>query len=114
MDLLFEHGTASAAEVRAALPDPPSYSAVRALLAKLEAKGAVRHTQDGPRYVYQPSIPRHEARRSAAQRLMRTFFGGSVSHAVSGLLDASEPSPEELDALAELIEAARAKKAGGR
>lgn len=107
MDILYERGHASAAEVLDHLPDPPSYSAVRALLAKLERKGQILHRQDGPRYLYQPVVPRQAARRNAAQRLVRTFFDGSVTHAVSGLLDASRPTDRELDELAGLIERAR-------
>lgn len=114
MDVLYEHGQATAAVVRDGLSDPPSYSTIRALLAKLESKGHVVHHQDGPRYVFRPTVARQEARRSASQRLLRTFFEGSVTHAVSGLLDASEPSRAELDSLAALIEDARARKRNDR
>ncbi len=112
MDAIYARGRATAAEVLEDLPDPPSYSAVRAMLVKLENKGHVRHAQDGPRYVYQPTVPRQKAQRSALERLVRTFFDGSVSKTVAALLDrgSEELSEEELDRLAEMIE--RARKGG--
>jgi predicted transcriptional regulator len=109
MDILYRRGRAAAAQVLADLPDPPSYSAVRALLRVLEEKGHVAHEQDGPRYVYRPTVPRDEARDSAMRRLVRTFFDGSTEKAVAAFLDLSvaELSDEELERLAELIEQAR-------
>ena len=79
------------------LPDPPSYSAVRAMLARLEAKGVIRHKEKGLKYVYSPTTPRAAVRRSALQRLVRVFFGGSSGAAVNALLDAEEWSPEDLE-----------------
>ncbi len=112
MDAIYARGKATAAEVLEALPDPPSYSAVRAMLVKLEAKGHVRHIQEGPRYVYLPTVPREQARATALERLVRTFFEGSVSKTVAALLDrgATELSDAELAELSELIE--RARKGG--
>ncbi len=112
MDVIYARGRATAAEVLAGLPDPPGYSAVRAMLVKLEGKGHVRHTQDGPRYVYLPTVPREKARASAMERLVRTFFEGSVSKTVAALLDrgATELTDGELDQLSEMIE--RARKGG--
>ena len=109
LEVLYRMGRASVGAVREALPDPPSYSAVRALLRILEEKGHVRHVQDGPRYIYLPSIPRDRARRSAMKQLLNTFFEGSAEQAVAALLDmsASELSNEELARLSELIEQAR-------
>ena len=109
MDLLYRRGRASAAEVRAGIPDPPSYSAVRAMLRVLEEKGHVRHAEDGPRYVYVPRLPRDRAKRSALRHVVRTFFDGSAEQAVAALLDdrSAELSEEELDRLARLIERAR-------
>ena len=105
MDALLELGDeASAEEIRTRLPDPPSYSAVRAMLVKLEAKGVVRHKEKGLRYIYSPTATRSAARRSALQRLVRVFFGGSTGDAVNALLDAEAWSPEELEAIARLIE----------
>ena len=112
MDILFQLGEASAAEVQERLVDPPSYSAVRAMLAKLKVKGQIVHEERGPRYVYSPVMAKTTARKSAMSRLVQTFFGGSASAAVSGLLgsSASEMSDQELDQLARMIEDARREK----
>ena len=109
LDILYQRGQATAADVQNALPEPPSYSAVRALLRILEEKGHVRHQQDGPRYVYLPTVARENAKRSALRHMLRTFFDGSAEQAISTLLDdsAAKLSPEELDRLARLIEDAR-------
>jgi len=105
MDILLELGDeASAEEIREKLPDPPSYSAVRAMLVKLEAKGVIRHKEKGLRYVYSPTTKRSTARRSALQRLVRVFFGGSPGDAVTALLDAEEWSPEDLEAMSRRID----------
>jgi predicted transcriptional regulator len=109
MDIVYQLGSASAAEVRARLPQPPSYSAVRAMLRVLEDKGHLEHRQDGPRYVYEATIPVETARRSAVDRLLRTFFDNSLGEAVATLLDTapSKLSREELDQLADMIEQAK-------
>ncbi len=109
MDVIYRRGRATAAEVLADLPDPPSYSAVRAMLRVLEEKGSLRHEQAGPRYVFLPTVPREKASRSALKRLVKTFFGGSTERTVAALLDMSSEqlSGEELDRLAELIDRAR-------
>ena len=109
LDILYQRGHATAADVQAALPDPPSYSAVRALLRILEDKGHVRHQQDGPRYVYLPTVARDNAKRSALRHMLKTFFDGSPEQAISALLDDASTtlSPAELDRLARLIEDAR-------
>jgi predicted transcriptional regulator len=109
IDILYAQGRATAAEVQAALPDPPSYSAVRAMLRILEDKGHVRHVQDGPRYVYVPTVARDSAKRSAMRHMVRTFFDGSAEQAISALLDDSSArlSDAELDRLARLIDHAR-------
>jgi len=90
MDILYELEQATAGEVLDRLPDPPSYSAVRSMLNRLEAKGHVRHTQDGPRYVYQALVPRAAARRRALDRLVKVFFDDSPAKAVNALLDTSD------------------------
>jgi predicted transcriptional regulator len=109
LDILYQKGRATAAEVQADLPEPPSYSAVRALLRILEEKGHVKHEQDGPRYVYLPTVARDNAKRSALRHILQTFFDGSAEQAISALLD--EPSTglsrDELDRLATLIDGAR-------
>lgn len=109
VDILYANGRATAAEVQAALPEPPSYSAVRAMLRILEDKGHVRHEQDGPRYVYVPTVARDNAKRSALRHVLQTFFDGSAEQAISALLDdrAAQLSDRELDRLAELIKQAR-------
>ncbi len=109
MDIIYQRRQATAADVMAHLPDPPSYSAVRALLRVLEEKGHVRHKQDGPRYVFYPTVSRDRARQSALKQVVGTFFEDSTGQAVATLLDmsAKEMSDVELDRLAELIEQAR-------
>ena len=109
MDVIYRLGQATAAEVLDNLPDAPSYSAVRALLRVLEDKGHVKHAEDGPRYVYVPTVPREKARQSALRQLVNTFFDGSAEQAVAALLDLSSErlSPDELDRLAGVIASAR-------
>ena len=94
MEIVYRKGSATATEVLSEMSDPPSYSAVRALLRVLEGKGHLRHRQDGPRYVYSATVPRERARRSALHRVVGTFFGGSVTDAVAALL---ELEPDRLD-----------------
>lgn len=109
MDVLYHRGRATVGEVLADLGDPPSYSAVRALLRVLEEKGHVRHEAEGRAYVYRPAVPRDRARQSAVRHLVRTFFDGSVAQAVAALLDPAgpRPSPEDLDHIACLVEQAK-------
>ncbi len=109
MDIVYRRGHATAAEVLAELPDPPSYSAVRALLRILEEKGNLRHQQEGPRYVFLPTLARDKARRSALKQMVQTFFDGSAEQAVAALLDMSQPrlSQADLDRLVRLIGKAR-------
>ena len=109
MDILYRTESASAADVRSHMPEPPSYSAVRAHLRILEDKGHVEHEKQGPRYVYRPTVPASDARRSALRHVVRTFFEGSTTQAVAALLgDASvELADEEYERLVELIEQAR-------
>ena len=109
MDVIYSRGKATAAEVLEAIPDPPGYSAVRAMLRLLEEKGFVHHEQDGPRYVFRPTLSRERARQSAMTQLLQTFFDNSAEQAVAALLDMSRSklTPEELDRLSEMIEKAR-------
>ena len=111
MDAAYRLGRASAAEILREIPEPPSYSAVRALLRILVDKGHLRFDQDGPRYVYSPTVSRRKARSGALEQLVRTFFDGSPAQAVTALLDSSQGklSRAELDELAALIDAARSK-----
>jgi BlaI family transcriptional regulator, penicillinase repressor len=108
MDILHATSPITAAEIRAAMPDAPSYSAVRAQLRILEDKGHVKHREEGPRYVYVPCVSRDSAGRSAAKRLISTFFQGSVTDAVAALLDSSDAklSDAELGKLKEMIKQA--------
>jgi BlaI family transcriptional regulator, penicillinase repressor len=109
MDIAYEMKEASAHQVLERLPEPPSYSAVRALLRVLEQKGHLLHRQDGPRYVYTPRLPKDKARKNALSHLLRTFFEGSTENVVATLLDISEENLSEDDyrRLTELIEKAR-------
>ena len=109
MDVLYRRGQATASEVLDGIPDPPGYSAVRAMLRLLEEKGVVEHEEDGPRYVYRPVVGRDKALRSELKRVLRTFFDNSAEQAVAALLDlqGKDLSKAELDRLAQLIDDAR-------
>jgi len=109
MEIVYARGAATAAEVLEEMPDPPSYSAVRAMMRILEEKGHLTHRHDGPRYVYSPVVPRTAARQSALKQLVKTFFDGSATQAVAALLDMSESrlTSAEADQLATLIEKAK-------
>ena len=109
MDVLHARGQASAAEVLSALPAPPGYSAVRALLRILEEKGHIRHHRDGARYVYEPRTSPERARRSALQRVVSTFFQGSVTQAMAALLESSDATLSDADVarLQQLIKTAK-------
>jgi BlaI family transcriptional regulator, penicillinase repressor len=111
MDVIYTQGMATAAEVQAAIPDPPSTTAVRTLLRILESKGHLTHLQDGPRYVYRAVRSRERVGRSSLRRVLDTFFGGSLERAVAAHLTDSttELSPEELKRLSQLIQQARKK-----
>lgn len=112
MDVVYRLGRATAQDVRDHLADPPSYSAVRALLRILEEKGHLNHHQDGPRYVYVPTVPRERARATALRQLVRTFFDGSAGAAALALLDqSSDLSDAELAQLQALVERARREEA---
>lgn len=112
MDILYQRGKSSASEVREAMPDAPSYSAVRAMLRVLEDKGHVKHRSEGLRYVYLPMVTHDKARRSAVKHLVDTFFSDAPEDVVAALLDVSSPrvTREELDRMSEMIE--RAKREG--
>ena len=112
LDILYRRGRATAAEIQAALPDPPSNSATRALLRILEDKGHIRHESDGPRYVFLPKVSRQKARTVALKHMLSTFFDGSAAEAAAALVDgsAAKLSAQELDQLQALIERARQEK----
>jgi len=116
MDALFEAGELSAQDVRAAIPDAPGYSAVRALLAKLVEKKIVDFREEGPRYIYFPVVAQEEARISALQKMLKTFFGGSTAAAVNALLGMNKEklSSEEIDKLQQAIDAAAKAETSAR
>ena len=109
MDILYASGHATAAGIHGSLPDAPSYSATRALLRVLEEKGHVRHEEQGPRYVFKPTLGRDRAKKSALKHLLQTFFDGSPEQAVATLLDisAAQLKEEDFDRLSALIDHAR-------
>lgn len=111
LDALYALERATAADILERIPDPPSYSAVRATLRILEDKGHVHHVEEGNKYIYEPKVPREQARQSALSHLVQTFFNGSVSEAVFALVEGdSKLSAAELADLSDLIE--RAKREG--
>lgn len=114
MDIIYRRGKATASEVRADLPDPPTNSAVRGMLRLLEEKGHLRHENDGPRYVYLPTADTSRVSRSAMRHLVRTFFDNSASSAVAAMLGMYESrlKDADLDRLESLIEQARSKGGG--
>jgi predicted transcriptional regulator len=114
MDILYQRGRATAQEILEAMPDPPTYSAVRAKLRVLEEKGHVRHEEESLRYVYLPVVARESARKSALRHMVTTFFAGSVQDTVAALLDlsSSKLTSGDLERIAELIE--QAKREGER
>ena len=114
MDILYRRGRATAADVMKDLSGGPNYSTVRTQLRVLEEKGHVRHEEEGLRYVYEPAIPRHAARRSALKHLVETFFDGSAEQVVAAVLggEASKLSEEDIARIADLVE--KARKAGSR
>jgi predicted transcriptional regulator len=112
MDILYQRRRATASEIHEALPERPSYSAVRAKLRVLEEKGHIRHEEQALRYVYMPLVSRDKARQSALRHLLETFFDNSAEQAITALLDLKSPGVDhhKLDRLSELIE--KAKKEG--
>ena len=109
LDIRYQRGKAAASEVREAMPDAPSYSAVRAMLRVLEDKGHVKHQAEGLKYVYVPTVARDKAKRSAVKHLLDTFFKESPEQVVAALLDVSSTrlTREELDRMSEMIEKAK-------
>lgn len=111
MDALFAASNrASAEDIRARMPNPPSYSAVRAMLVRLETKGHVRHVEEGVRYIYSATTSPATARRAALQQHLRVFFGGSLAQMMTALLTQESWSDEELDALQAEIDRVRKER----
>lgn len=113
MDVLFRLGEANVSDVVAEMPDDASYNSVRVTLRILETKGYVRHRNDGPRYLYAPAHSTEQVKRSATRHLLRTFYEGSPSRAVLGVLgmSAGKLTPEDLDEISTWIEEAKKKAA---
>jgi predicted transcriptional regulator len=111
-EAIYRLGRATVGEVLAELPDPPSYSAVRAMLGKLERKGFVRHVEDGPRYVYVPAVPAERARRTAMEHLVETFFQGSAESAAAALLGMADTDTDSETISRLAIKVAQARKEG--
>ncbi|HEX6575844.1 MAG TPA: BlaI/MecI/CopY family transcriptional regulator [Gemmatimonadaceae bacterium] len=111
MDFLYAHGRASVGDVMDGISDPPSYSAVRAMLRTLEEKGHVTHIEDGRAYIYEPRVQKEAARKGALSHLLKTFFDGSTEKAVAALLDlkASQLSHDELERVAQLVDQAKSE-----
>jgi predicted transcriptional regulator len=109
MDFLYQRGRAAVGEVLQNIPDPPSYSAVRAMLRTLEEKGHVRHVEDGRAYIYEPIVQKDTARQGALTHLLKTFFDGSTEKAVAALLDLKSQhlSKDELERVSRLVDAAK-------
>ena len=109
MDIIYELNRATVAQVLDRIPNPPSYSAIRALLRVLEEKGHLAHKQEGPRYIYSPTLSREKARKNALKHVMRTFFDNSTEDIVAALLDISEDnlSKQDYQRIQELIKKAR-------
>ena len=112
LDILYAKGRATAAEIQAALPDSPSYSTTRALLRILEEKGHAKHEDDGPRYVFLPTVSRQKARVTALRHMLQTFFDGSAADAAAALVDgsAAKMSTEELNRLEAVIDRVKKNK----
>lgn len=106
MDIIYRLGQASAKDVQENLPDPPSYSAVRALLVTLENKGMVKHAKESRRYIYKPAITEKKARKSAIQNLVSTFFEGKPQNLVAALLDESDQhlTKEQIDDIRKMVD----------
>lgn len=109
MDALYRLGRASAAEIHAAVPNPPSYTAIRTHLTLLEEKKQIRHETEGARFVYSPVVPREEMGQQAIEGVLRTFFNDSVDLVITALMKRRHTrlSPEQIQRLEALIEQAR-------
>ncbi len=112
IEAIYRLGRPTVSDVLAELPDPPSYSAVRAMLGKLERKGFVRHVEDGPRYVYLPAVPAERARRTAMQHLVETFFEGSAESAAAALLGMADTDIDQATLSRLATKIAQARKEG--
>ena len=112
MDVIYRRGAATAAEITADLPDPPTSTAVRTMLRILEDKGHLTHARDGVRYVYRATLDRDKAGESVISHVVKTFFNGSAERAMATLIDrpGSDLTDAELARLASLINKARKRQ----
>lgn len=112
MEVIYRMGEATAADIHISIPDPPSYSAVRALLSVLEEKKLVKHDKRGRAYLYRPTVSQNQVRNSALRHMMQTFFDGSVSSVVAALVNLGDRklSDEELDRLERIVKDRRSRK----
>lgn len=109
METVIKLGEASVSEVQKNLADPPGYSAVRAMLGILVDKKWLKFRRDGKRYLYRPAKSQQKSRRTAIDRMVDTFFGGSTPDTFAALLDSSAQtlSDEELRRMMDMIKQAR-------
>ncbi len=109
VESVYRLGEASVADVLGELPDPPTYSAVRAMLGMLVEKGFLKYRQEGKRYLYRPAVPKEKARQSALRNVLSTFFAGDPHCAMAALLDVSakQLTDEDLQRMKRLIEKTR-------
>ena len=112
VELVYQLGEASVSDVLAGLPDPPTYSSVRAMLGHLVKKRLLKYRRDGKRYLYRAAVPKNQASRTAMKNLLSTFFSGDPADAVAALLDVSgdDLQPEDIARMRKLIDAAKEKK----
>ncbi len=112
MEIVYKRGRVSVGDVHGALDAPTSYSTVRTQLRVLERKGYLRHEEEGVRYIYMPTVPRHAARKTALKQLVATFFDGSVENVVTALIGAEgrNVSDHELERIAEMVDRARRER----
>ena len=107
MDLVYQLEEASVAQVREAMPDPPSYSSVRTMIRSLEGKGLLKHRREGMKYLYRPTQSKRKVSRSALRHLMTTFFEGSASEAVAAIFESEKMDSDDLKRIESLIKQAR-------
>ena len=107
MELVYQLEEASVAQVREAMPDPPSYSSVRTMIRSLEGKGLLKHRREGMKYLYRPTQSKRKVSRSALRHLMTTFFEGSASEAVAAIFESEKMDADDLKRIESLIKQAR-------
>jgi predicted transcriptional regulator len=105
MDILWQRGRATVAEVTEALPPPPlAYNTVLTTMRILEQKGYVAHEEEGRAFVYHPLVQQDAAAKSAVGQIVSRFFGNKSGALALRLVEEQRPSDEELQRLKQLIE----------